>query len=182
MSAACLSVLAIVALPAHAAFNNTTPRAAIAGTHNYVMTGGSLRSASNTSNACSLVTTRTATLAGIPAGSTVTKAYLYWGGSGTGNDWTVGFNAGNTLTSTTNIVAAAGNRFNETYTTKSFFGGFYDVTSMVAGNGNYTFGGLTVDSGGDYCSGQNVLSAWALVVVYTNPSEPYRYTRIYDGL
>lgn len=186
MSASCRFVVAIavaiVALPAQAAFNNTTPRAAIAGTHNYVMTGGSLRSASNTSNACSLVTTRTATLAGIPAGSTVTKAYLYWGGSGTGNDWTVGFNAGNTLTSTTNIVAAAGNRFNETYTTKSFFGGFYDVTSMVAGNGNYTFGGLTVDSGGDYCSGQNVLSAWALVVVYTNPSEPYRYTRIYDGL
>ncbi len=175
-------LLCALALPAHAAFNNTTPRATFAGTHNYVMTGGSLRTASNTTNACSVTTTRTAALSGIPAGSTIVAAYLYWGGSGTGNDWVVGFNAGNTLTSTTNISALAGNRFTETYTTKSFFGGFYDVTSLVTGNGNYTFGGLTVDTGGDYCTGQNVLAAWAMVVVYTNPSEPYRYTRVYDGL
>jgi uncharacterized repeat protein (TIGR01451 family) len=174
--------LCTVALPARAAFNNTTPRATFAGTHNYVMTGGSLRSASNTTNACSLVATRTATLSGIPAGSTIAAAYLYWGGSGTTTDYTVGFNAGNSLTSTTNITALAGARFTETYTTKSFFGGFYDVTSMVTGNGNYTFGGLAVDSGGEYCTGQNVMSAWALVVVYRNASEPYRYTRVYDGL
>ncbi len=182
MSAATLLLLCAVALPARAAFNNTTPRATFAGTHNYVMTGGSLRSASNTTNACSLVATRTAALSGIPAGSTIAAAYLYWGGSGATTDYTVGFNAGNTLTSTTNVTALAGDRFTETYTTKSFFGGFYDVTSMVTGNGNYTFGGLAVDSGGDYCTGQNVMSAWALVVVYRNASEPYRYTRVYDGL
>ncbi len=182
LSAAAMLALCVVAAPAQAAFNNTSPRATFAGTHNYVMTGGSLRTQSNTANACTVTTTRTAALSGIPAGSTIVGAYLYWGGSGTGNDWTVGFNAGNSLTSTTNITALAGNRFTETYTTKSFFGGFYDVTSMVTGNGNYTFGGLTVDTGGDYCSGQNVLAAWAIVVVYTNPSEPYRYTRIYDGL
>lgn len=182
MPAAAAFLLCAMALPARAAFNNTTPRNTFAGTHNYVLTGGSLRSASNTSNACSLVTTRTAAVSGIPAGSTIAAAYLYWGGSGATPDYTVGFNAGNTLGSTTNITAAAGDRFTETYTTKSFFGGFYDVTSLVTGNGNYTFGGLSVDSGGDYCSGQNVMSAWALVVVYRNASEPYRYTRIYDGL
>ena len=175
-------LLMALALPAQAAFNNTTPRATFAGLHNYVLTGGSLRSASNTTNACSLVATRTAAVSGIPAGSTIAAAYLYWGGSGATPDYTVGFNAGNSLTSTTNITALAGNRFTETYTTKSFFGGFYDVTSIVTGNGNYTFGGLAVDSGGEYCSGQNVMSAWALVVVYRNASEPYRYTRIYDGL
>ena len=177
-----LLLLCAVALPARAAFNNTTPRSTFAGTHNYVMTGGTLRAASNTTNACSLVATRTAALSGIPAGSTIAAAYLYWGGSGTTTDYTVGFNAGNSLTSTTNVTALAGDRFTETYTTKSFFGGFYDVTSMVTGNGNYTFGGLAVDAGGEYCSGQNVMSAWALVVVYRNTSEPYRYTRIYDGL
>lgn len=182
LSAAALLLLCVVALPARATFNNTAPRSTFAGTHNYVMTGGSLRSASNTTNACSLVATRTAALSGIPAGSTIAGAYLYWGGSGATTDYTVGFNAGNTLTSTTNVTALAGDRFTETYTTKSFFGGFYDVTSMVTGNGNYTFGGLAVDSGGEYCTGQNVMSAWALVVVYRNASEPYRYTRIYDGL
>jgi uncharacterized repeat protein (TIGR01451 family)/fimbrial isopeptide formation D2 family protein len=180
--AASLLLLCAAALPARAAFNNTTPRASFAGTHNYVMTGGSLRTASNTTDACSLTNTRTAALSGIPAGSTIAAAYLYWGGSGTTTDYTVGFNAGSSLTSTTNITALAGDRFTETYTTKSFFGGFYDVTSLVTGNGNYTFGGLAVDSGGEYCSGQNVMSAWALVVVYRNASEPYRYTRIYDGL
>ena len=179
--------LCVAALPARAAFNNTSARGTFAGPHNYTITGGSLRAASNTTNACSLNSTSTATLSGIPEGSTITAAYLYWGGSGATGDWTVGFNAGGTLSSQTNISAAAGDRFTETYTTKSFFGGFYNVTSIVGGraggpNGTYTFGGLGVDSGGEYCSGQNVLSSWALVVVYSNPSERYRYTRVYDGL
>jgi hypothetical protein len=108
-----LLALCTVALPAQAAFNNATPRGTFAGTHNYTITGGTLRRYSNTQDACTLVTNgrSTAAVSGIPAGSTIAAAYRYWGGSGTGNDWVVGFNAGNTLTSTSNITAAAGNRF-----------------------------------------------------------------------
>lgn len=166
-------LLCVVALPAHAAFNNTTPRANFAGKHNYVVTGGTLRSQPNNINACSLNASSTGAVAGIPAGSTIMKAFLYWGGSGATPDYTVTF-AGTSVTAT--------GQFTETYDTKSFFGGFYDVTSLVTGNGNYTFSNLAVNTNDPYCSGQNVLSAWALVVVYSNASEPYRYTRVYDGL
>ena len=36
--------------PAFAAFNNATPRDSFAGTHNYVVTGNTLRTKSNTGN------------------------------------------------------------------------------------------------------------------------------------
>jgi uncharacterized repeat protein (TIGR01451 family)/fimbrial isopeptide formation D2 family protein len=182
MSLAMLLLSGLVALPAQAAFNNGTPRGTFAGTHNYVLTGGSLRNQSNTVNACTVDATRTATLSGIPAGSTIVAAYLYWGGDAAANDYTVGFNAGNSLTSTTNISAAADGQFTETYAGLNFFGGFANVTSLVTGNGNYTFGGLTVDTSNTYCANQRVMAGWALAVFYTNASEPYRYTRIYDGL
>ncbi|MGN6112792.1 MAG: beta strand repeat-containing protein [Luteimonas sp.] len=190
-AAVLVAVLCVAAPPAQAAFNNGTPRGTFAGTHNYVATGGTLRAASNNANACSLNTTSTGTLSGIPSGSTILAAYLYWGGSGTNNDFTVGFNAGGTLTSTTNIAATGGNQFTELFNEDgfnfSFFGGFYDVTSIVAGkaggpNGTYSFGGLSVTNSGNYCTNQTTLAAWALVVVYGNPSERYRYTRVYDGL
>lgn len=176
-SAAAMLALLVLALPARAAFNNTTPRKTFAGTHNYVMTGGTLRRYDNGTDPCAIVpgNSSTGTVSGIPGGSTILGAYLYWGGSGSTPDYTVTF-AGNSIT------AGASGQFTEVYGTKNFFGGYYDVTSMVTGNGSYTFAGLAVDTGEPYCSGQNVLSAWALVVVYSNASEPYRYTRIYDGL
>jgi uncharacterized repeat protein (TIGR01451 family) len=191
-------VLCAAMAPARAAFNNATPRGTFAGTHNYLVTGGTLRAQSNNTNACTLLGggtggsgTSTASVSGIPAGSTIMAAYLYWGGSGTTGDWVTGFNAGSGLSSTTNISAAVGDRFSELFNEDgynfSFFGGFYDVTQIVrdnpAGpNGNYTFGGLTVTNSGAYCTNETTLSAWALVVVYSNPSERYRYTRVYDGL
>src|SRR3954465_13623401 len=47
---------------------------------NFVTTGGSLRTADNDTNACGVGTSSTQTLSGIPASTTIRKAYLYWGG------------------------------------------------------------------------------------------------------
>jgi uncharacterized repeat protein (TIGR01451 family) len=175
-----------VAPSARAAFNNTTPRGTFAGTHNYVVTGGSLRTQSNNGNACAVGASSTATLSGIPAGSTILAAYLYWGGSGPTPDANVTF-AGNAIAADATFTDnfSVGGQYDLDY-----FGGFKDVTGLVPGNGSYTFSGLTVATsdnyGGnnlaDYCAPQAVVAGWSLVVVYANPSERYRYTRIYDGL
>ena len=185
-TAACAAVLSAAAPAAHAAFDNSTPRGTFAGTHNYTVTGNTLRTQANTGNACLVGASSSATVSSIPVGSTVAAAYLYWGGSGPTPDTQVTFN-GNPVTAdevfTDNFTVAG------TYDL-DYFGGFEDVTSLVTGNGTYTFGGLTVattdDFGGnpeaDFCGPQAVVAGWSLVVVYTNPSERYRFTRVYDGL
>jgi uncharacterized repeat protein (TIGR01451 family)/fimbrial isopeptide formation D2 family protein len=188
--AALALALLVLPLPARAAFDNTNPRGTFAGNHNYVATGNTLRTQSNNGDSCAVGTSSNATVSGIPAGSTVVAAYLYWGGSGTTPDNSVSFGAlGNVQT------ISPDQNFTDNFTVAGqydldYFGGFKDVTSQVSGNGTYQFGDLTVATtdnfGGnglaDYCAPSAVVAGWSLIVVYTNPSEDYRYTRIYDGL
>jgi uncharacterized repeat protein (TIGR01451 family) len=190
-----------VAPPAYAQFNNTTPRADFAGHHNYQVTGGSLRRLPNgtsndqdddnngTKDACEIVAggSDTATLSGIPTdgNATIAAAYLYWGGSGSTVDSTVRLNGVSAP-----VLQTFTENFNGAGYDLDYFGGVADVTSIVqaaGGNGSYTFSGLTVDTGGgggttDPCAPSAVVAGWALFVFYSDPDEPYRYTRIYDGL
>jgi uncharacterized repeat protein (TIGR01451 family) len=144
---------------------------------NYVATGGSLRTQSNSGDPCALATTSTQALSGIPAGATVTAAYLYWGGSGSTVDATVTLN-GNTIN--------ASRTFTDFYvngaSTLNYFGGFANVTALVTTNGSFTFGGLTVTNTGAHCTSAAVVSGWSLIVVYRLASEPLRTINIYDGL
>jgi len=154
-----------------------------AGNINFVTTGNTLRANDNTVNACSLQSglsgtgvnagTSNGTFSGIPAGSTIVAAYLYYAGSGNTVDNIVTFNG----TSVT-----ADRTFTDT-TVDPFFGGFKDVTAQVAGNGTYSFTGLAVTNvaGSTWCNDQTVLAGWALVVIYSNNSEAYRVVNIYDG-
>ena len=143
---------------------------------NYVATGGSLRSQPNTVNACALNATSSNPLAGIPAAATVRNAFLYWAGSGSTADTSVTLN-GTTVTASRTFSATFafnGNNFD-------FFSGFADVTALVTGNGNFTFGGLTVNNGAPYCGTQVVLSGWSLIVVYEDPAEDLRAVNLFDG-
>jgi len=182
-------VLAVAALIAgllpQAAFAGTTISLfnSFAGNINFVTTGNTLRANDNTVNACSLLSglqgtavdagTSSGTVSGIPAGSTIVAAYLYYAGSSSTVDSAVTFNG-------TGVTASR--TFTDT-TIVPFFGGFVDVSSLVAGNGTYSFTGLTVNNqaGGTYCNNQTVLAGWALVVIYSNPSEAYRVVNVYDG-
>jgi len=143
---------------------------------NFVTTGGSLRNSST--NTCNLNSTSTTALSGIPAGTTIRNAYLYWGGSGS-LDGTVTFN-GSTVTAT--------RTFSATYTGVSpslpFFGAFANVTSIVNAtrNGDYTLGSLTVENGSPHCDVSAVVSGWSLIVVYESASERLRAINLYDGL
>jgi uncharacterized repeat protein (TIGR01451 family) len=156
------------------------------GAYDYVAGAQTIRTSSNTGNPCSVSGTNTntsVTISGIPAGGTVFKAYLYWGGSGGTVDNSVIFN-GTTYAADrtfTNTFAYNGN-------TLRYFGGEKDVTAAVAGNGTYTLRGLSITStdqaGASYCSLQTVFGGWGLVVVYNVPgaSPQPRRINLYDGL
>jgi uncharacterized repeat protein (TIGR01451 family) len=143
---------------------------------NFVTTGGSLRSAPNTTNACSINTTSSQALSGIPAGTTIRNAYLYWGASGNTADTSVSLN-GNTVTASRTFARTFNNG-----TAFNFFGAFADVTSLVTGNGTFTFGNLTVANGTPWCNSEAVVGGWALFVIYESASERLRAINIYDGL
>ncbi len=142
------------------------------------VTGGTLRTQPNTGNPCLVGASSTAALAGIPVTATVAGAYLYWGGSGSTIDSSVTLDA---------APLAADRTFSGRYalggTNYDYFGGFKDVTAYVQGkrNGNYTFGGLTVDTANPYCSLQAVLAGWALIVVYQDSSATGKTVVLYDG-
>lgn len=141
-------------------------------------TGGTLRAQPNSGDACALNGSSTATLSGIPASGTVIAAYLYWAGSGSTLDAAITFD-GTDLTadrSFTTSIVASGNTFD-------FFGGFEDVTAHVESkrNGNYVFTNLAVDVGDPYCSSLAVLSGWALIVIYSEPTLTGKTIVVYDG-
>jgi len=147
---------------------------------NFVTTGGSLRNSAT--NTCTLNTTSTTALSGIPANTTIRAAYLYWGGSGGTVDSTVTLN-GNTVTASRTFAA--------TYTGVTpnlpYFGAVANVKTIVqsvgtVGNGNYTFGGLTVVTGSPHCDVSAVSAGWALFVIYESANERVRAINIFDGL
>ncbi|WP_332877985.1 DUF11 domain-containing protein [Massilia sp. S19_KUP03_FR1] len=148
-----------------------------AGNVNFTGTVVSFRNSST--NVCSLYGANTAlsvSLAGIPTTATILTAQLYWAGSGSTPDYTVGFESGD-VTSTPA----------RSYTSQSvgydFFSGAVDVTAQVQArrNGNYQFYGLVVNSGAPYCAVQGVLSAMSLLVVYSDSGQPYRVLNLYEG-
>ncbi len=160
---------------------NTAPRYTFAGNIDFAVTGGSLRSSSNGVNACSVNSSDTATLSGIPGGARIRQAFLYWAGSGSSPDLDVTFQG-------SGIPAARS--FTENYTAGGididFFSGFADVTGQVTGNGSYTFSGLTVTNtnqggGANYCSLQAVVAGWGLIVVYDHDPQPLRVINLFDG-
>ncbi len=151
---------------------------------NFVTTGGSLRTQSNTGDACAVGATSSQVLSGVPAGTTILAAYLYWGGSasttgagGTQIDASVTLNG---------FTVNANRTFTATYdnagTLLRYFGGVADVTNRVAGNGSFTFGGLTVNNGAPHCDVAGVTAGWGLVVIYQGGAERLRAINIFDGL
>lgn len=119
-------------------------------------------------------------VAGMPSGSTVISAQLYWAGSASqaAADYTVNF-AG------TNVSALASRQY-FSHTIGSgydYFGAAYDVTALVkaGGNGDYHVRGLTANKGTPWCHGQGVLGGYSLLLVYSNPKEAFRVLDLYEG-
>ncbi len=169
-----VSALLCASFPVSATPISSQPTQTFVGLIDYVGTGGTLRTEPDTVNPCALTNTSSATLNGIPAGATVERAFLYWAGSGATPDYTVTFNG---------LSVAADDEYAENFLgTFDFFAGTADVTSQVTGNGSYTFTDLTVDNGAPFCAVSGVLAAWALVVIYSDPAEPFRTLNMFEGL
>ncbi|MEZ4815672.1 MAG: hypothetical protein R3A80_10770 [Bdellovibrionota bacterium] len=149
-----------------------------AGNLNFVTGGGTMRTGADGSGGQCNTTTGpvNGTISTIPSGATIEAAYLYWAGSGVTADLNVTFNG-------TNVTADRS--FSEVFNYPpdyDYFGGFKDVTSLVTGNGTYSFSNLTVDTGSPWCGSSAVLAGWALVVIFSHPSEDFRVVNVYDGL
>jgi uncharacterized repeat protein (TIGR01451 family) len=185
-----VGVILLTLISSHTALADTpvTLYKSFAGNINITGTAGTLRTAADGTNSCSVTNSGSMTLSGVPTGSTIVAAYLYWAGSGgdphggAAADYDVTFNGNNVHADRTYTAS-----FNPAGTTFYFFGGVKDVTSMVTGNATYTFSNLTVQTadvtgGGTYCSSAVVLSAFALVVVYSNPSETLHVVNLWEGL
>ncbi|MGB6153519.1 MAG: Calx-beta domain-containing protein [Pricia sp.] len=152
------------------------------GHFDYTSTGGSLRTASNDTDACAITTSsQAALLTDIPVGATIEKAYLYWAHSSIVPDDNVTFDG-------QNVTA------NEAYTTflgdRQFFGYVSDVTTIVENKANintadFTFTDLTIDNdniGPDYCNTATVLGGWGLMVFYEDVVNlPVSTINLYQG-
>ncbi|KAA1243226.1 Calx-beta domain-containing protein [Aquimarina sp. RZ0] len=145
------------------------------GYYDYALTAGTLRTADEGVDPCSITNTSSNTLTtNIPAGSTIEKAYLLWGHSGTAADDVVTFE-GQSVTA--DIVNSAGGGF--------YYGMVSDVTSIVnaipdPSSNTYDLTGLTIDNSTIYC-GSVVFGGWSLYIFYTNPTFPAVSINMYNG-
>ncbi len=157
-----------------------------AGAVDYVGTGGTLRTSSNSGDACAVGGSDSGLLSGIPAGASVEAAYLYWAGSYSNNGWSTQTMPDQDVVFDGQAVQAD-RIFTETFSYNGndydFFSGFEDVTAQVAakGNGVYTFSGLSVNTDWPHCPVQAVVAGWSLIVVYNQPGGPNQIVNIYDG-
>lgn len=150
-----------------------------AGNVNFVGAERTLRKASNTTDPCSVYAasdTTDVTLSGIPSTAKILSAQLYWAASGTTADYAVVFEG-------KAITAPASRQYKSSTVGYDFFSGAYDVTAEVTAkrNAKYTFSGLTINNTSKWCDVQAVLGGWAMLVVYSLPSETFRVLNIYEG-
>lgn len=126
---------------------------------------------------------RSARLPAIPATASIVSAHLYWAGSGKTPDYRVFFDD-------VAITAPSGRQYSSATIGGGFdyFSGAADVTAQVKANyadkkknHKYTFRGLTVSTGSPYCANEGVLGGFALLVIYTDASEPLRMLNLYEG-
>jgi uncharacterized repeat protein (TIGR01451 family) len=150
------------------------------GPYEYVVTGNSFRSESNTGDACVVNGTADAALT-LPAGATVVAAYLYWGGSGGTVDNQVTFRRPGTDANVT-ADGTHTSTYNNSGTLLPYFGGFEDVTASVTASGTYGVGNLDVDVDAPFCAVQGVAKGWALMVVYQQAGLPIKRIQLRHGL
>ncbi|MCL6267962.1 beta strand repeat-containing protein [Flagellimonas myxillae] len=145
------------------------------GNVDYVVTGNTLRTAHNNTDACAVTNSSSGTLiAPIPGTGTIRKAYLYWAHSSSTMDADVTFE-GQSVT-----ADLAYNAYSATY-----WSYLSDVTSIVTGvsdpsTNTYDFADLTIDNTSS-CGSEGVLGGWALMVFYDDPTLPASSINLYQG-
>ena len=137
-------------------------------------------------NSCNVLTESSAELNLDPT-QTIISAHLYWSGSGGDafsqfpGDYQVTLN-GISINSQRNFLLSSSNGFD-------FFGGYADVTEIVANNGNglYTLSDLdltgNIYSGSPYCAPTLDYAGWSITIIYEDPALSFlNQINLYDGL
>lgn len=149
------------------------------GQYDFTFVGNTLNyKENNLTSDCFIKTSSSASL-NLNSGDVVSKAYLYWAGSGTG-DFNVKLNG-------TDVVSERNFGRVQASTQLPFFSAFADVTDLVVsiGNGLYTLSDLdltNVISPTAYCNNRTDFGGWAIVVIYKNNNLPQNQLNVYDGL
>ncbi|GJI97140.1 hypothetical protein RugamoR57_38580 [Duganella caerulea] len=149
-----------------------------AGNVSFTGTQTTLRAKDNDSGPCDLKNgQQQLKLKDVPRTATILSAQLYWAGSSSTPDFDVSFDGDP-------VSAPINRRFTSATVGYDFFAGAVDVTAQVIakGNGNYKIDDLTINNGSPYCAVEGVLGGFQLLVVYSDPSEPFRVLNVYEGL
>mgnify|MGYP000182767014 CR=1 FL=1 len=115
--------------------------------------------------------------------TTIIAAYLYWAGSGTGDE----------LVSLNNIDFIADEIYTVNYNDPTwglltYFSCYADITEYVraTGNGTYTFSNLdisdTLNNNPGYCENRTNFGGWSIYVVYEDSNLPINQINIFQGL
>ncbi len=113
------------------------------------------------------------TISGIPAGATIEKAYLFYSFQDNGGSVSGSFN-GNPISG-----IFLGSDCTSCWGTSSTSLYWADVSLYVSGNGTYNLSGFDPL---ECPSGSHGVEGAALVVIYSEPSEPTRHISIYSGV
>ena len=126
----------------------------------------------------------TITLSGIPQGSTVNAAYLYWDVLGNAADPTFSSGALNGQAIAGSLFASGGD---PCWGNAANFAYLADVTNLVNGNGSYALSGFAsgITDGRDPWTALSYSPPMAegasLVVIYANPTSPMTQVLLYQG-
>jgi hypothetical protein len=125
----------------------------------------------------------TISLSGVPSGSSITAAFLFWVVLGSGPDpsYAQGSLNGHSITGTLVGVSE-----DPCWGNDASFGYRADVTALVAGNGDYSLAGFAssiIDGRDPWFSDAPppMFEGASLVLVYSNAASPYTQVVIYEG-
>lgn len=115
--------------------------------------------------------------------TTIIAAYLYWAGSGFG-DQEVSLNGINVIAEDTYTVDYT-EPFSETLT---YFSCYAEITDLIISGGNITYTLSDLDITGDltatpgYCSNRTNFAGWSIYVIYEDDNLPLNQLNLYQGL
>lgn len=154
------------------------------GRYDYTAIGNTLNPSENNieQSFCYLLESSSATL-NLPSDVTVTAAYLYWAGSGSG-DMSVSVNG---------LSIEAIETYNVDYQSPNdglltYFSCYADITDQIISEGNttYNFSGLDITNvltpGVGYCNNRTNFAGWSIYIIYEDDNLPLNQVNLYQGL
>ncbi len=154
------------------------------GRYDYTAIGNTLNPFENNlvDDFCNTLAASSATL-NLNQENTISAAYLFWAGSGQG-DQTVTLNNQNFTAETTHNVS-----FNDlTYGELPYFSCTKDITDFVINQGNttYTLSNLdisnTLANNPGYCNNRTNFAGWSIYIIYENINLPLNQVSLFVGL